>query len=163
MWKGRKNEIYCSYSSYHGCWPCFIYKSYAQPMTLVVYDHWKQVPRTFTEWPWKHFCPVELACRGTGKLSVHRGLLDRLDILRSRFGSPLTVLSGFRSPYHNAFVGGSVFSSHLKAVAVDLSIVGQDKRLMERLAKETGFTGFGYYRTFLHIDLGRPRFWGMKW
>ena len=132
-------------------------------MTLVVYDHWKQVPRTFSRWPWKHFQPVEVACKGTGKLTVEPRLLDYLDLLRSRFDSPLTVLSAYRSPYHNAKVGGAPFSSHLKAVAVDLSIVGRDKRLMEQLAKETGFTGFGYYRTFLHIDLGRPRSWGMKW
>jgi len=130
---------------------------------MTIYDHWSQVPRTFSAWPWKHFRPVEMACRGTGKLSVHSGLLDRLDILRSRCGFPIVILSAFRTPYHNAFVGGSVFSSHLKAVAVDLSIVRQDKKLMERIAKEEGFTGFGYYRTFLHIDLGRPRFWGMKW
>ena len=132
-------------------------------MTLVVYDHWSQVPRTQSAWDWKYFQPKEIACRGTGKLSVHRGLLDRLDILRSRCGFPIVILSAFRTPYHNAFVGGSVFSSHLKAVAVDLSIVRQDKKLMERIAKEEGFTGFGYYRTFLHIDLGRPRTWGMKW
>mgnify|MGYP003667875523 CR=1 FL=1 len=25
-----------------------------------------------------------------------------------------------------------------------------------------GFKGFGYYQTFLHVDLGRPRFWGQK-
>ena len=130
---------------------------------MTIYDHWSQVPRTFSAWPWKHFQPEEMACKGTGKLSVHCGLLDRLDILRSRCGFPLVVLSAFRSPYHNAFVGGAVFSLHLKALAVDLSIVGQDKKLMERIAKEEGFTGFGYYRTFLHIDLGRPRTWGAKW
>jgi len=94
---------------------------------------------------------------------VVNGLLDRLDVLRARCGFPLIVLSAFRSPYHNAFVGGAVFSLHLKALAIDLSIVKQDKKLMEQIAKEEGFTGFGYYRTFLHIDLGRPRFWGMKW
>ena len=132
-------------------------------MTLVVYDHWKQVPRTFTEWPWKYFKPQEMACRGTGKLKIEPRLLDYLDLLRLRFDSSLTVLSAFRSAYHNAFVGGAPFSSHLKAVAVDLSIVGRDKKLMERIAKEEGFTGFGYYRTFLHIDLGRPRTWGAKW
>jgi len=130
---------------------------------MKTYDHWSQVPRTFSGWPWEHFQPEEMACRGTGKLKIEPRLLDYLDLLRSRFGSPLIVLSAFRSPYHNAFVGGAPFSSHLKAVAVDLSIVGRDKRLIEQLAKETGFTGFGYYRTFLHIDLGRPRFWGVKW
>jgi len=162
VWKGRKNEIYRSYSCYHGCWPCFIYKPDNQHV-MTIYDHWKRVPRTFASWPWKYFQPQEMACRGTGKLKIEPRLLDYLDLLRLRFDSPLTVLSAYRSPYHNAFVGGAPFSSHLKAVAVDLSIVGQDKRLMERLAKETGFTGFGYYRTFLHIDLGRPRSWGMKW
>ncbi len=130
---------------------------------MIVYDHWSQVPRTFAAWPWKYFKPQEMACRGTGKLKIEPRLLDNLDILRSRFDSPLTVLSAFRSSYHNAFVGGAPFSSHLKAIAVDLSIVKQDKKLMEQIAKEEGFTGFGYYRTFLHIDLGRPRTWGMKW
>ena len=129
---------------------------------LVIYDHWTQVPRTYTAWPWEHFKPKEMACRGTGKLAVEPRLLGYLDLLRGRFGNPLTVLSAYRSPYHNAKVGGAPFSSHLKAVAVDLSIVGQDKKQMERLAKEVGFTGFGYYRTFLHIDLGRPRFWGRR-
>jgi zinc D-Ala-D-Ala carboxypeptidase len=130
---------------------------------MTVYDHWSQVPRTFAAWPWKYFKPQEMACRGTGKLTVEPRLLDNLDILRSRFDSPLVVLSAFRSSYHNAFVGGAPLSFHVQAKAVDLSTRGQDRLLMERLAKEIGFTGFGYYRTFLHIDLGRPRSWGMKW
>jgi len=129
---------------------------------MISYEHWKQVPRTQSAWAWKFFQPKEMACRGTGKLTVEPRLLSYLDLLRGRFGSPLTVLSAFRTPYHNAFVGGAPLSLHLKALAVDLSIVKQDKRLMERIAKEEGFTGFGYYRTFLHIDLGRKREWG-KW
>ena len=129
---------------------------------VTTYDHWKQVPRNWSEWPWKYFQPEEMACRGTGKLVVEPRLLDYIDLFRLRFGGPLTVLSAFRTAYHNAFVGGAPFSSNLKAVAVDLSIVGQDKKQMEQLAREIGFTGFGYYRTFLHIDLGRKREWG-KW
>ena len=127
-----------------------------------VYEHWKQVPRTWSAWPWRYFVPKEMACRGTGKLSVNDVFINKLDILRSRFGRPLIVLSAFRTPYHNAFVGGAVFSLHLKALAVDLSIVGQDKKLIKQIAKEEDFTGFGYYNTFLHIDLGRKREWG-KW
>ena len=132
-------------------------------MTLVVYDHWKQVPRNWSKWPWKYFKPEEMADRSNGKLVVEPRLLDYLDLFRLRLGGPVIVLSAYRTPYHNAFVGGAPFSSHLKAIAVDLSIVRQDKKLMEQIAKEEGFTGFGYYRTFLHIDLGRPRTWGMKW
>ena len=93
---------------------------------------------------------------------VH-GLLDRLDVLRDRCGFPLAVLSAYRTPYHNAFVGGAPLSRHLFADACDISVIGLDKLALEKNAKKEGFTGFGYYRTFLHIDLGRPRTWGAKW
>jgi len=94
-----------------------------------------------------------MACRGTGRLTIEPRLLSYLDLLRGHFGGPLTVFSAFRSPYHNAFVGGAPFSYHVQAKAVDLSTRGQDRLLMERLAKEIGFMGFGYYHTFLHIDI----------
>ena len=128
----------------------------------ISYAHWKQVPRTWSAWPWRHFIPKEIACKGTGKLSVNTGLLDKLDLLRSRLGHPLSVSSVFRSPYHNAKVGGAPRSMHLFGLAADIQIVGEDKNLILELAKDLGFTGFGYYRTFLHVDLGRKREWG-KW
>ena len=109
MWKGRKNEIYRSYSGYHVCWPCPIYKSYTQLMMLIVYDYWKQVPRTFSAWPWKFFKPQEMACRGTGKLTIEPRLLDYLDLLRSRFDSSVNVFFSFHSSYHGDFVGCEAF------------------------------------------------------
>jgi uncharacterized protein YcbK (DUF882 family) len=133
-------------------------------MSGLIYDHWKQVPYNYSVWPWKYFRPEEMACRGTGELQINNGLLDNLDFLRSNFGRPLVVLSAYRSPYHNARVGGAPLSEHLHANAVDLSIADLDKELLLRLAGEAGFTGFGYYHTFLHIDLGRAREWGReKW
>jgi zinc D-Ala-D-Ala carboxypeptidase len=129
----------------------------------VSYAHWKLVPRTWSAWPWKYFTPRELACKGTGKLKINFKFMDCMDILRSRFGRPISLLSAYRSPYHNARVGGAPLSRHLYADAGDIPIIGMDKFLIERIARETGFTGFGYYRTFLHVDLGRKRTWGGKW
>jgi zinc D-Ala-D-Ala carboxypeptidase len=128
----------------------------------ISYDHWKQVPRTRSAWPWRHFIPKEIACKGTGKLSVNAGLLDKLDLLRSHLGHPLSLSSVFRSPYHNAKVGGAPRSMHLFGLAADIQIIGKDKNLILEFAEDLGFTGFGYYRTFLHVDLGRKREWG-KW
>ena len=127
------------------------------------YDHWKEIPRTFKAWPWKYFKPEEMACRGTGQLQMDSRLLDNLDILRSRFNSPLTVLSAYRSAYHNSCVGGAVRSRHLFGDACDISIRNKDKFLLEKLALDLGFTGLGYYNTFLHIDR-RPKKarWGRK-
>ena len=130
----------------------------------MIYAHWKQVPRTYRAWPWIFWTPKEIACKGTGRLLVNRAFLDGLDMVRRSFGSPLYLLSAYRSPYHNALVGGAVLSHHLLGDAGDLNIVGIDKFRLEKLAKEAGFTGFGYYHTFLHTDLGRKRFWGKeKW
>jgi len=132
---------------------------------VTTYDHWKQVPRNWSKWPWKYFKPEEMACKGTGKLKVEPRLLDYLDLFRLRLGGPVIVLSAYRTPYHNAKINGAVFSRHLTSEAVDLSTRGQDRLLMERLAKEIGFMGFGYYRTFLHIDIrDTPAQWGKeKW
>jgi zinc D-Ala-D-Ala carboxypeptidase len=88
--------------------------------------------------------------------------MDNLDSLRLRINRPLYVLSAYRSVYHNASVGGSARSMHLEGMAVDISIVNSDKYSLKTVAKAVGFTGFGHYNTFLHIDIGRPRKWG-KW
>ena len=124
------------------------------------YEHWSQVPRTYAAWPFKYFGPQEIACRGSGRLLVVPDFLDRLDRLRSRYGRPLRVLSAYRSPAHNALVGGAPLSRHKGADACDLSIVGEDKAVIDRLAHDVGFRGFGYYNTFIHVDMGRPRSWG---
>jgi zinc D-Ala-D-Ala carboxypeptidase len=129
----------------------------------VSYAHWKQVPRTLSAWPCQYFQPREVACRGTGEVRISIKLLDHLDSLRRLLARPLTTLSVYRSQYHNARVGGAPMSLHVQGMAADIAIVGRDKKLIESLAQQVGFTGFGYYRTFLHIDLGRPRWWGKKW
>ena len=131
---------------------------------MISYDHWSEVPRTWSAWPWHFFSPEECACTGTGKLSISDRLIGKLDILRGRLGFPLIVSSVFRTPYFNAKVGGAPRSMHLFGLAADIPIVGKDKNLILEIAKDLGFTGFGYYRTFLHVDLGRKREWGKgKW
>ena len=130
----------------------------------MIYEHWSQVPRTQSAWPWEFFQPKEMACRGTGKLMVNEEFLGNLDHLRGLLAHSVRVLSAYRSAYHNARVGGAVFSRHLKADAADINIVGQDRIRIRDMAKKAGFTGFGYYHTFLHVDLGRSREWGKeKW
>ena len=59
---------------------------------------------------------------------------------------------------HNARIGGAPFSQHL-AMAADLSTVGRDRYALQAAALKAGFSGFGYYTNFLHVDEGRARFW----
>lgn len=109
-------------------------------------------------WIWPDFDPSEFACRHCGENYIWPEFLDKLQHARSEVGRPFVVLSGHRCALHNARVGGAPLSQHLK-LAVDISVKGHNRTQLLGACREAGFTGFGFYHTFLHIDLGRPREW----
>ena len=115
-----------------------------------------------SDWPAIHFQPSELACKGSGALMVDEIALDRLDRLRDLWGKPLVINSGYRSPAHNRKVDGAKNSQHLYGRAFDISTFGwsdEDYDALYELAKDVGFTGFGFYADFLHVDTGPAREW----
>ena len=111
-----------------------------------------------TSWNWPDFDPSEFACRHCAELYIWPEFLDKLQMARSDVGRPFTVLSGHRCSLHNARIGGAPLSQHLK-FAADISVLGHNRGRLLEACQGAGFTGFGFYHTFLHIDLGRPRQW----
>ena len=114
-----------------------------------------------TDWDasrWPDFSPEELACRHCGETYHWPDFLDRLQKVRDHVARPIIVLSGHRCSLHNARVGGAPLSQHLK-LAVDIRLSGHNRGALLQASRRTGFTGFGFYQSFLHIDLGRPRHW----
>jgi uncharacterized protein YcbK (DUF882 family) len=83
--------------------------------------------------------------------------------MREIVGKPMVILSAYRSPLHNARVGGAPLSQHRNGTAFDIALKGHDRHALLRAARAAGFTGFGFYSTFLHVDTGRKRTWGKKW
>ncbi len=120
-------------------------------MTLIKGSFW-QAER------WPNFSMAEMACRHCGEAYVWPAFLDSLQALRTDIGRPFHILSAHRCALHNARVGGAPLSQHLM-LAVDISIKGHDRVNLAARAKTYGFTGFGYYTNFLHLDFGRPRHW----
>lgn len=66
-----------------------------------------------------NFTVREFAQRGEDRVVVHPSLVVALQALRSRFGR-LDILSGYRTPGHNASVGGDDNSFHLRGMAADV-------------------------------------------
>lgn len=121
-----------------------------------LFAHYNDVPKL--AWPCEFFTPKEIACRGTGELLVNNAALVALDQLRRVVDEPLVVSSAYRSAIHNARVGGEPLSCHRLGIAFDIVLTFERDKLLDA-ARALGFNGFGAYKTFTHIDMGRKRRW----
>ena len=85
---------------------------------------------------------------------MDKTFLLRLDEARERAGIPFVINSAYRTPEHYAKIGGKPNSSHLKGLAVDISVTNSRQRFIVLNALlEVGFTRIGIADTFLHVDL----------
>jgi uncharacterized protein YcbK (DUF882 family) len=99
---------------------------------------------------------------------IEPGLLDLLNVLAVRLDSrePFHVISGYRSPVTNAMLashseGVSPRSLHMQGKAIDIRVPGRDLSVLHRAAIAMRGGGVGYYprSDFVHVDIGRVRYW----
>ena len=113
---------------------------------------------------------MEPASEGWTVIDVRvRVMIIRLQIAAKEAGiaNHLTLNSGYRNPIWNEAVGGVKASQHLSGKAADLTWNGFRGRSSEvdefvSLARTIGFTGIGYYNSFVHVDVGRERYWDKR-
>jgi uncharacterized protein YcbK (DUF882 family) len=85
-------------------------------------------------------------------------LAKNLQVLRDEVKRPIKITSGYRSPQHNASVGGAKNSRHLLGDASDIKVQGMTPRqvadVIERLINDGRMLegGLGVYRTWVHYD-----------
>ena len=97
-------------------------------------------------------------------------LLDLLYCVRRDLDTeePYAVISGYRSPRSNRLLakrksGVAKKSLHIEGMAVDLLLPGRDLDAVAETAKSFHAGGVGYYpkSKFVHLDVGRPRYWSV--
>lgn len=95
-------------------------------------------------------------------------LLDLLYFIRTDLetNEPFHVISGYRSPATNAMLGrrsGGVGrrSLHMQGMAIDVCVPGCEVSRLHRVARAQKAGGVGYYPGpgFVHVDVGRVRYW----
>jgi len=120
----------------------------------------------------EYFPDKELMCPcGCGSMPTKESV-ERLYALRLLYKKPIPINSGARCVYHNNKVEGRPGSVHLQPIlrigdskgwggcAFDLGITDHS---IIKLALFCGFNGFGFGKTFIHIDdANRVAFWGYK-
>lgn len=93
-------------------------------------------------------------------------LLDLLFALRYQLDTnkPFEVVSGYRSPETNALLrrhsrGVARNSLHIQGKAIDIRLAGYKPSQIGRAAREMRRGGVGFYRHFVHVDVGEFRTW----
>jgi uncharacterized protein YcbK (DUF882 family) len=95
---------------------------------------------------------------GSHQVLIHPMLLVALQAIRDEYGAPISITSGYRTPNHNASVGGAPNSLHTLGMAAD--VTGDDIDKIASIASELGLV-FRIYpeKNFVHLDVGKPRKW----
>jgi uncharacterized protein YcbK (DUF882 family) len=102
---------------------------------------------------------------GDGEASLR--LIEVLSYLQQSSGvRPLTLMSGYRSPDYNEglIANGKRAASgslHTEGLAADVAFPRKMLRPLWMKLRALDCCGAGYYAKegFLHVDIGRPRFW----
>ena len=124
---------------------------------------------------WPNFAPLELSCKDGSALPLELTgvpeFLDRLQKMRTIFGAPIKISSGYRSPEYNAKVSTTGNDGpHTYGRAVDIIIFGDKALKLINIAIDLGFTGVGISQKgdvnnrFIHLDdltndIHKPRPW----
>lgn len=116
-----------------------------------------------------HFSLLEFACHD-GKetppeavANLHKLCMQVLEPLRMRWGAPIVVISGYRSPSWNLTIGGAKFSTHMTGEGADVRPLNPADlpafaSTVEELRLEgdlQGLGGFGKYTGWIHLDTKR--------
>ncbi len=95
-------------------------------------------------------------------------LLDLLYTIATKLetSEPFDIISGYRSPSTNAMLrqrstGVARHSMHMEGKAADVRVPGYDLFSLQRLAATLHVGGVGAYpkSNFVHVDVGRTRYW----
>jgi uncharacterized protein YcbK (DUF882 family) len=100
--------------------------------------------------------------------SIDHRLVDLMARLRGtlRSSQPIQVVCGYRSPETNEMLretteGVAANSLHMVGEAVDLRVIDRPLGYVHRVAVSLKAGGVGYYphSNFVHVDVGRVRYW----
>jgi len=103
-----------------------------------------------------HFNLREFECPCCGAVALDTELLAKLELLRTRYGRPIKVTSGYRCWLHNREVGGITRSKHLTGEAADITPVKGPLNELVALAtailEDVDIVPY-WDRNFVHIEL----------
>lgn len=114
-----------------------------------------------------NFSESEFRCKHCGKANMQPAFMEKLQQLRTAYGKPMIISSGYRCPKHPVEAKKASPGAHASGQAADIAVQGNDAYRVLQLAMAAGFTGIGVQQKgggrFLHLDTltdsPRPNVW----
>lgn len=103
-----------------------------------------------------NFSESEFRCKHTGECRMDPAFMRRLQLLRTYYGKPMAITSGYRHATHPVEARKSRPGAHATGRACDVAVRGEDAHKLIGLAISLGFTGIGVQQKgatrFIHLD-----------
>jgi zinc D-Ala-D-Ala carboxypeptidase len=104
-----------------------------------------------------NFSAKEFACQHCGGDGITEDLVARLQAMRTEYGKPMRITSGYRCPQHPIEAKKAAPGAHSMGLAVDIGCEGAEAHKILALAVKHGFTGIGVQQKgtgrFIHVDV----------
>lgn len=116
-----------------------------------------------------NFSKEEFDCKHTGKNEMQHEFMEKLQELRTIYGQPMRITSGFRDKTHPIEARKATSGAHTTGLACDIAVDRGNAYRLLVIALELGFTGIGIQQKgsgrFIHLDIAegsnflRPTIW----
>lgn len=103
-----------------------------------------------------NFSKSEFDCKHTGLNEMRPEFMDVLQAIRTEYGKPMSITSGYRHPSHPVEAKkGHSNGEHTKGACADVACNnGADRYRLIVIALKHGVTRIGIAKTFLHLGIG---------
>lgn len=107
-------------------------------------------------WNYPNFIKEEFDCKHSGKNEMQHEFMLLLQQLRTEFGRPLQITSGFRDKSHPIEAKKTHSNGeHTQGNCCDITCVNSNTRfILVSLALKIGFTRIGIAKNFIHLGIG---------
>lgn len=107
-------------------------------------------------WNYPNFTKEEFDCKHSGKNEMQHEFMLLLQQLRTEFGRPLQITSGYRDKSHPIEAKKTHSNGeHTQGNCCDVACVNSNTRfILISLALKIGFTRIGIAKNFIHLGIG---------
>jgi uncharacterized protein YcbK (DUF882 family) len=104
-----------------------------------------------------NFKREEFLCQHCQSDGIKEELVAKIQQLRTNYGKPMRITSGYRCPQHPIEARKAAPGAHALGLAADIGVEGAEAHRILQLAFELGFTGVGVQQKgtgrFIHVDI----------